>query len=237
MRGVLDGDPVSGVLPAAAISIYANNARANFVRTLTLAYPAIWRLVGEDYFRQCAHEFQKLSPSSSGDLQHVGEGFGGYLASLHGTDKYSYLAEVARLEWAYQEALIEREDSPLELSRLGSVEPQHYRDMRFELQPSTRLVESAFPILAIWQANVDEQPGQDRIDLGSGADRLLLVRVFRCVRIHRLTPGEFVFLSRLLARDTFGAALEAASAADALFDPGASLQRIFALRVIIDFHI
>ena len=238
MQGILHGDNLPGLQPPAAASIYANNARVNFTQTLKLTYPAICRLVGEDYFRQCAREFQKRHPSRSGDLQHVGKDFSDYMETLHRADEFSYLADVARLEWAYQEALIESEFVPLDLDRLAQVEPRNHLDLRFCLQPSARVVESAFPILAIWEANVaDASAQEDQIDLNAGADRLLLVRTFNDVRIHRLTAGEFTFLIRLRSRERFGAAVESALDADPAFDPGASLKNFVALRVIVDFHL
>ena len=238
MQGILHGAAVPGVLPPAALSIYANNARVNFIQTLKLTYPAIGRLVGEEYFRQSACEFQRLHPSRSGDLQNVGAGFADYLETLHGCDAYRYLPAVARLEWAYQEALIESELAPLDLNRLAQVEPHDYLALRFRLQPSVRLVESAFPILAIWKANVVEGPAQEYcVDLDAGADRLLVVRGFEEVRIHTLTAGEFTFLTRLLAGDAFAAAVESASDANSDFDPGAALKRFVALRAIVDFHL
>jgi hypothetical protein len=238
MQGILHGAAVPGVVPRAAVSIYANNAHVNFIETLKLTYAAIWRLVGEDYFRQCAREFQRLYPSRSGDLQHVGEGFADYLETLHGGDAYRYLPAVARLEWAYQEALIESELAPLDLNRLAQVEPHNYLALRFRLQPSVRPVESAFPILAIWEANVVEGQAQEyRIDLDAGADRLLVVRGFEEVRIHTLTVGELAFLTRLLAGDAFAVAVESACDADSEFDPGATLKGFVALRAIVDFHL
>lgn len=237
MQGILQGAQVAGVLPPGALSIYANNAHVNFSQTLQLTYPAIGRLVGEDYFRQCAREFQKRHPSRSGDLQNVGQGFSDYLAVLHGADAYRYLADVARLEWAYQEALVESELAPLDLNRLAQIAPRDYLNLRFRLQPSAQLLESAFPILAIWEANVTNAPAENRIDLDAGADRLLLVRAFQGVRIHRLTGGELTFLTRLFARDAFGAAVEFTIDTDPAFDPSASLRKFVALRAIVDFHL
>ena len=123
------------------------------------------------------------------------------------------------------------------MNRLAGVEPQHYLDLRFRLQASTRLLESSFPILAIWQANLADEPGEKRIDLTAGADRLLLVRAFRGVRIHRLNRGELAFLTRLLAREAFGPAVASASAADPSFDASASLQKFVALHIIVDFYL
>lgn len=237
MQGILHGEAVPGLLPATAISIYANNARANFTHTLKLTYPAVSRLVGEDYFRQCARRFHTMHPSRSGDLQHVGRGFADFLETVHGADAFNYLAAVAQLEWAYQEALIEAELGALDLNRLTQVQPRDYLKLRFGLQPSVRLLESAFPILAIWEANVGGESTEDRIDLRAGGDRLLLVRAFRGVRIHRLALGELVFLTRLRARDVFGAAVEASTEADPAFDPAAALRKFVALHTIVDFHL
>jgi hypothetical protein len=238
MRGILHGDLVPGLLPPAALSIYANNVRVNFTQTLALTYPATRRLVGEDYFRQCAREFQRIQPSRSGDLQNVGKHFSDYIATLHGADEFRYLVDVARLEWAYQEALIEPEFVPLDLNRLAQVEPRNHLALRFCLQPSARLLESAFPVLAIWESNVvDASAEQDRIDLNAGADRLLLVRVFDDVRIHRLNTSELKFLTRLRVRERFGSAVESAIDADPTFDPVTSLKKFMALRAIVDFHL
>jgi hypothetical protein len=237
MRGILDGAAVAGIVPPAALSIYANNARVSFIETLKRTYPAIWRLVGEDYFRQSAREFQHLHPSRSGDLQHVGERFAEYLVLKHGNDNYAYLADVARLEWAYQEALIDIELAPLNLARLALVDSLVYPHLQFSLQPSVRLVESRFPILAIWEVNVaDELSTDECIDLNAGADRLLVLRAFNGVRIHRLDLGELTFLRRMEACDAFAPAVERAGEIDPSFDACKALQKLVALRAIVNFH-
>src|SRR5271165_6009951 len=128
MRALLDGDPehaAAAVAAAAAtliapspvavapriaatdaLGIYANNVRSNFTESLIGSFPAIRRLVGEDYFAQVARGFHARHPSLSGDLQPAGSGFAQYLGQLHGADEYRYLGEVARLEWLIQETLL-----------------------------------------------------------------------------------------------------------------------------------
>jgi hypothetical protein len=100
MHALLDGEMddaaplivARGIAPEHALSVYANNARTNFVESLILSFPAIRRLVGEDYFRQCARGFHARHPSRSGDLQPAGERFAQYLAELHGEDEFRYLS-------------------------------------------------------------------------------------------------------------------------------------------------
>ncbi len=103
----LQSDFLGALLGAGQIEgrqgLYQSNVRINFSDSLRSTYPAVWRLVGEDYFRQTALMFQGTHPSRSGDLAHAGRGFPEYLAALHGDGQYRYLADIARLEWLCQE--------------------------------------------------------------------------------------------------------------------------------------
>src|SRR5271165_6825258 len=62
--------------------VYANAVHGIFRDALHSTYPVVRRLVGDDYFRQTAREFQRLHPSRSGDLLHCGREFPRYLAQL-----------------------------------------------------------------------------------------------------------------------------------------------------------
>jgi hypothetical protein len=169
----------------------------------------------------------------------VGGRFSNYLSTLHSTDQFSYLGDVALLEWAYQEALTEAELPPLDMARFTALEPRHYADLRFRMQPSARLIDSPFPLLAIWQTNFGaaDPVEHDRIDLAAGADRLLLVRTLNQVRIHRLEEDEYALLGGFRSREALGSIIEALSNLYPAFDPGASLQKWLALQVIVDFDL
>jgi hypothetical protein len=243
MNGILDGDPGAaseqiwpkGIDPSQRLGIYANNALANFVDSLRLSFPAVRRLVGDDYFDRCARGFRRQRPSRSGDLQHTGEGFSEYLLQLHRSDQYRYLADVARLEWLYQESLIAADHPPLDLARLGTVAPGEYGGLRFRLHPAARLFASDYPVVEIWEANVGSAAEPPVIDLGKGADRALLARGRGGLQIYRLSPAEYVFLNACRQREPFEAAVESAVAIDAAFDAGAALRRFVQADAIVDF--
>src|SRR5258708_35885203 len=105
LRALLGGEPdgavpwiaARGIAPKLRLDVYANTARSNFVESLISSYPAIRRLVGEDYFRQCALTFHTRHPSLSGGLQRAGTRFAQYLAELHGVDEFRALRAVAGL--------------------------------------------------------------------------------------------------------------------------------------------
>jgi hypothetical protein len=254
MRAILDGEP-DGAVPLIAarsialehrLDVYANNARANFIESLISSYPAIRRLVGEDYFRRCARGFHTRHPSLSGDLQPAGAGFAEYLSDLHGDDEFRYLSEVARLEWLVQESLLAADHGPLDLAKLQQVKPHDYDDLRFCLHPSARLFASKFPCVAVWEANVGSDAEPELIDLGAGPDRALLVRNRGRLNCHRLNCGEERFLQSVQAGERFAAAVErgaaqiegdaAADGATCAFDAAAALQRFALAGVIVDFR-
>ncbi len=224
-----------GISPAQRLGIYANTAQSNFISSLVSNYPAIQRLVGEDYFRQCARDFHRRHPSRSGDLQPAGAQFPSYLSALHGGDEYRYLGEIARLEWLIQEALLAADQGPLDLAALGTVAPSAYDELRFELHPSARLFLSPYPCLRIWEANVGSEAEPDLIDLSAGSDRLLLLRSLGQLRFHPLSEGEENFLRALQAHESFAAAIER-GAPDPDFDAAAALQRFVVAGAIVDFE-
>jgi len=219
---------------AARLNIYRTNVRTNFRDALHSTYPAIERLVGNEYFDQVARDFQCRHPSLSGDLTYAGEHFADYLAELHHADEFGYLADIARLEWLIQESLLAPAHGPLDLAKLAAVAPEDYENLHFVVHPSLRLFASRYPALRIWEANARSEATPDIIDLDSGADRLAIVRPRLQLTFHRLSPGEESLLRALARSAAFADAVEQATALDGDFDASAALQRFVAEGVIVD---
>ena len=241
---VLDGADTSmtpwihpdGLEPGARINIYRNNAHEGFLKALALEFPVIQRLVGEDYFRRLAREFQTEHPSRAGDLQGIGAPFAGFLrARFAGTD-YPYLPDVAALEWAYQLSLIAADDTPLDLTPLRALPPERLDASCFELQPDCQLVHSEFPIVRIWLANQDERDGTEVIDLRTGADFVLLRRAGGAVELHQLPAADFFFLQSLQQGRSLGDSLRIAEQVDPELDLARALRRLAGLGVFAAVH-
>jgi hypothetical protein len=232
MGGLIAGPPARA---ERRFGIYANTVRGNFRDALHATYPAIRRLVGEDYFCQTVWEFQRRHPSPSGDLSHCGEEFPGFLAQLHLDGEFMVLADVARLEWLIQESLLGAEHAPLDLQCLARVAPAAYDGLRFELHPTLRLFESRFPALAIWEVNVGSDAEPPMIDLRSGADRIAIVRQRLQLKFHRLSAGEHCFLQAFARGESFKAAVDRGGETDAAFDATAALQRFVTAEAVVAF--
>jgi hypothetical protein len=234
----------AGIEPARRVAIYRNNWRENALATLAAAFPVLKRLVGDDYFRQMAREFLADHPSPSGDLQHLGAPLGRFLAERHGGSAYAYLADVARLEWAFQEVLVAAGHAALDVRRLAAVPQPQWPQLGFVLHPAVRLVRSAFPVLTIWSAHQPRPDGSGAaiiddtiIDLGLGGEFVLLRRTDSAVELHRLPHAEFALLEVLARGATLSAAADAAAVLDPGFDVSHALQRQVLLAVLVDFTV
>ena len=215
------------------IQIYRNNLRGGFLKALTLEFPVIHRLVGEDYFRQLALQFQANHPSRSGNLLQIGQGFPPFLSGLMEGTPYSYLSDVAALEWAYLESVDAPEATPTDTTVLLQFSRDTYSELRFTLHPACRFVRSAYPVLRIWQVNQSEAALTEIIDLASGPDHILVRRSAEGVELQRLPPGDFALLLALANGATLWDACDAAFEADPRLDLGEALRRAFALSVLV----
>lgn len=207
---------------AARIGIYRNNLREGFIKALALEYPVTEKLVGADFFRQTALEFQLQHPSRSGDLANVGEPFPGFLAARFGGGEFAWLPEIAELEWALQCVATAPAVPAPDITQLSSIPPQRFQDLVFEPNPATRLVESHFPVVRIWQTNQPEAPAET-VDLDAGGDRVLVRRRGDELEFVRLDAADFTFARMLARRTPLGLATDASLAVDPAFDLGRAL--------------
>ncbi|HVZ33924.1 MAG TPA: DNA-binding domain-containing protein [Polyangiaceae bacterium] len=214
------------------VDIYRNNLREGFVKALAIAFPVIEKLVGFAYFRWLALEFLGVHPSRSGNLHHIGAPFPGFLHERFAHTEYAYFADVAALEWAYQQVLIAADAAPITADFFAAVDPRDYEDLRFNLHPATALVQSSYPVIRIWRANQPDAMTDEPIDLGAGGDNVLVRRAAEWIELHRLAAGDFAALRALSSGASLGAALEAAQSADARFDLGAALRRFLSLGLL-----
>jgi hypothetical protein len=218
-----------GIDGEARLGIYRNNVRQGFAKTLALEFPVIERLVGTDYWRQLAREFQAAHPSRSGNLHHIGAPFAAFLRQRFGATQYAYLVDVAELEWAYQEALVAADAPPLDIRALQSIAPEHYPRLVFTLHPACRLVRTEYPVIRIWRANQPDVPLPETIDLRSAADLILVRRAAASIEFIALPPGLFAILQAISRGAPLSEAIDAALAVDDAFDAAQALGRCIAL--------
>jgi len=216
-----DDDPVTalaecivddGLAPAARVQVYRNNVRAMFEGALARTCPVFRQRVGEDYFARLAAEYRQAHPSRSGDLHWTGRHFPEWIASrLAGTD-YAWLADLARLEWACEEALVSEWLPAVPADSLARVPPEELAGVRLSLQPGLRTVSSAFPVWSVWQANQPGAPG-DAVDPSLGPQQIVVAPAADGLVLHLLPADQFHFVEQLAAGSTLEDALDASGLA------------------------
>lgn len=177
------------------LAIYHGAVRANWARALASAYPVVRRLVGEAFFDTAAEAYGSAHPSRSGDLGAFGERFADFLAAYEPAAALAYLPDVARLEWAVHESASAADVPPFDFATLQSLPADRHGTVRLRLHPAVRLLESAHPVVAIWEAN---QPGRDGTpSRRDGAERVLVARRGFDSLPRPLAPAEWTLLQGL----------------------------------------
>lgn len=220
----------AGLAPAGRFAVYRNNVVVGLREALAAAYPAVRSIVGDDFFAAAAGVFVRQEPPRSPVLIHYGEGFPAFLQSFAPARRLPYLADVARLERAWLEAYHAADATPVAVDVLGALAGDRLAALRVALHPACRRVASPWPVVALWAANTG-RGAHVAVDLDR-AETALVLRPAEQVQVHVVDPGLAMLVRALAAGTRLGAAVEAAAAASAAFDPGPALGRLFALGAV-----
>jgi hypothetical protein len=207
------------------LGLYRTNVFGNYLEALRATYRCVENLVGRACFARYAERFIRETPSRSGDLNRYGGELAAFLARSPIADQLPYLPDVARLEWLLDQVFYEADHAPLDLQALAQIPAHRYAALRFELNPASRLLQSAYPLLRIWQVSRPEHHGDEVVALDSGPDYLLVRREGFDPVVEAVSAAEYVLLVQLRDGESLDAACAAAQSVGADFDVAASLQR------------
>ena len=220
----------SGTAGDARLDIYRNTIRANYRNALRATFPVVCALTGVPFFHAAVDAFVHAHPSRGGDLNVYGGGFGAFLASYPHARDLPYLPDVARLEWAIDDAhrAADSEATPQDLvAALGNVPPDRLAQLQLVPDPSCRLLRSIHPVLRIWQVHQADFAGEPRVDFDAPPECLLVRREAGSVAVERVAAAEFAWLEALQTGADLSTALDAALSAD----PAFSLESVLHARI------
>lgn len=217
----------NGLAAERRLGVYRNNTLANLGEALQAAYPVVHRLVGGEFFTYLAREYQRAHPSLCGDLESFGDTLAGFLETFDAVSHLPYLADVARLEWAWHTAGYAADHPAFDPARLADVPERHHGELRARLHPAVRLLASRWPILRIVQVNQEGYAGEESVHLGEGGVQVLVLRRGHTVEARALGRAEFALLTALAG----GATLDAATGSALKSDPDFELAPVLARHV------
>lgn len=201
--------------PAERLDLYRNTFLSSLTTALRISYPAVHRLVGEEFFDGAAQCFIEAKPPQTAYLNTYGAGFADFLAHFPPVASLPYLSDVARLEWAVNVALHAEDTEGLDadaLTRIADVPPER---LVLIPHPSITFLRLDHPAEAIWRAVLDgDDSALGTIDPSAGPEWLIVERTANGVEVSPLAETEWRFGVALCAGETFEKAIEAVSNAD-----------------------
>lgn len=210
--------------------VYRNNVMVGLIEALEAAFPAVYRLVGADFFRMAAGDYVRQSPPRSPVLLLYGETFGEFLDGFEPARAVPYLGDVARLEWARLAAYHAADAAALSLEALAAVPAVSLPELRFRLHPSLHLLRSRFPVASLWAATSEAEPAA-AVDMAR-PEEVAVVRPDLVVDVRVLPPGGHDFIAALAAGRSLGEAAQLVAGCSAEFDLALHLQGLFGLGAV-----
>jgi hypothetical protein len=194
----------------ARLAIYRHHVFTSLTAALASTYPVVARLVDPRFFRYAADRYIRQEPPAGPCLFEYGATFPDFLAGFPPARALAYLPDVARLEWALNVALHARDAAVVTPEALRALAP-------VTLHPSVTLLDSPWPVDAIWRASQAGAPPAP-VALDAGGVRLQAWRSGDEVVFRPLAAEELAFREALARTRRLDAAAEAALAVEPAAD-------------------
>lgn len=207
-------------------AVYRNNVMVGLTKTVTECYPAIGRIVGEDFLRIMARTYVLASPPRSAVLLDYGADFAEFIEGFEPAGSLPYLPDIARIERAWREAYHAEDAEPLGPADIAGIPEDELADIELRLHPSVGVVRSRFPALTIWRMNAGDGPVTP-VDFSVREDALI-VRPDADVEVRVVPPGGAAFIAALGAGESLGAAAAQGLADDDRFDLAGNIAGLIA---------
>ncbi len=197
----------SGIAVSERLKVYRNNVVGGLSDYIVSTFPLLEKLVGEEFLKMMARAFIIQSPPVGGCLQQYGKGFGDFIDTYAPAQSLPYLPDMARFEFAMNEAYYAPDDDALSAMALAAISPDALADTVLSLRTSVRFLVSDFPLEDIRAVCLD--PSLDVPDLSKSTPvRLMINRPKFDVQVVSLAEDELYMLRLLRERQTLGEALE-----------------------------
>ena len=203
----------------AGFSVYRNTVMKGCVDALQANFPAVLKLVGEEWFRAAAALHVRAQPPNDARLLQYGERFPGFLRDFPPAAELPYLEGVAQLDRFWTEAHAASDADTLVPSVLVGLPPAQLGALVLVPHPAARW--ACFdeqPIYTLWRRNREEQGMGEDGDLHWHGEGALVTRPGGQVQWTALDATGCVFLDACRAGEPLALAAEAALAYDAHTD-------------------
>ena len=210
-----DAEPageIAALTAQPAFAVYRNTVMKGCIDALQANYPAVLRLVGEEWLRAAAAVYVREALPSDPTLLRYGADFADFLSRFAPAQELSYLPGVARLDRLWTEAHAALDEAALDPSAVARLGPDALASTVLHPHAAARCMWFGdAPIYTVWSRNRTAETGNvTTIDIDWKAEGALLVRPRDAVEWIALDAAGCAFLEACAAGATLAAAAEAA---------------------------
>ena len=216
--------PSNSAASQPGFAVYRNTVMKGCIDALQANYPAVARLVGNEWFRAAAAIYVRESPPDDPTLLHYGASFAAFLARFEPAAALPYLPGVARLDRLWTESHIARDEATLDAAAIATLAPEKLAAVVLYPHPAARWTWFAdAPIFSIWSHNrVGDVANNESWEPEWKAEGALLTRAHAAVEWIELNAAGHAFLDACATGETLAQAANAALATE----NGADLQQL-----------
>ncbi len=212
-------------------AIYRNNVVASLIDALKTAFPAVVRVVGEEFFDAMAGIYVRNHPPASPVMMLYGDRFPEFLTDFGPVAELAYLPDIARLEQIRREIYHAADAQPLPADFLAHVPEEKLADLVFSCHPAVVATAFDYPVLSLWEWNMSGSEEQTP-DFPHHGEEVLFYREEADIKARRLSPGGALFFTSLIQGLPFGTSAENASEI-AGFDLADSVAALLEARLVV----
>lgn len=187
------------------LNIYRSSTVGALQKVLQDIFPVCEKLTGKDFFLHSINQYIAKTPAHSPDIGDYGATFPQFLATFQPALTLPYLADVAKLEWAWHKIFTAPPSPIFDFQQLAECYTQAGEKIIFHLNPMSTLLTSPYPIHQIWQMNqADAEESQQLILLPEQNYYLLVWPHALTQQLDLLQKQEWYFLTWCQEQFTFG---------------------------------
>lgn len=208
---------VAALVGQPAFAVYRNTVIKACIDALQANYPAVNRLVGDEWMRAAAAVYARKALPAMPMLLEYGADFAGFLAGFEPAAELPYLPGVARLDRCWTEAHIAATENPLDAAAIAQFAEGNFYRLRLQPHAAARWAWCAeAPAYTIWSRNRSD--AQDDTEINWRAEGALLTRPRDAVIWCALDHAGCVFLDTCANGGTVAEATQAALDVDKTAD-------------------
>jgi hypothetical protein len=144
LNSVIPGGKLS---PDSALRVYRNDYLARMTSVLGENYPAVWSVLGDEFFFLTCREFINNFESKSFDIGDFGGEFPTFLKTQKLGMEFPFLMDLAIFEKNFLRIFHSELKAPVQLD----IKTKNPLDLRFKFIEGVHLQKSPFPIFKIWE--------------------------------------------------------------------------------------